>query len=549
MTFNFDSFFGHLAEGYGLRENARAEDKKLADSIRAELLPHQLNVIKDKCRRKAVLCPRRAGKSYTAMSYAFDTALRKMGARVVIVNLTLRNAKDVYWYEMSAFAQKHGIQCKFFQNELRTVLPNTSQILLTSADSRQEIEKLRGGQYDLVIIDECKSYAPHLLHELIYQVVMPALADRSGTVMMIGTPGNIMQGPFFQATYPGFRGEPTKTHPEGKLFSRDFVKPEKYWVDHPKDFNFWSRHHWSTQDNTKMPQIWLDFLEQKEAAGWADDEPIWRREALGEWINTDSAFVYAYANLYSTDPNWVSWTPDYQTGNKFGLAKDTEWRYLLGIDWGFEDAFAMVVCAYNPHDGKLYHVWDKQETHLDAYELMDEVELAVARFGHFDAVVAEYASGGKHIIEALNKKHGWNIKLAEKQHKYEFIELLNADFRAGRMLIQAGTDLAFQLSTLQFDLSKGTKEQLARAGKLREAPSLPNDLCDALLYLWRFSYHYYADLRPSVFAPGTNEWWKETERKAMAAMVKQRAAALAEPEWKKWSANGDPLREYLSGYN
>ena len=26
LTFNFDSFFGHMAESYGLRENARAED-------------------------------------------------------------------------------------------------------------------------------------------------------------------------------------------------------------------------------------------------------------------------------------------------------------------------------------------------------------------------------------------------------------------------------------------------------------------------------------------------------------------------------------------
>lgn len=549
MVASLDSFFGHLAEGYGLRENAREADRALADSIRAELLPHQLSVITDKCRRKAVLCPRRAGKSYTAMSYAFDMALRKVGARIVIVNLTLRNAKDVYWYEMSIFANKHGVQCRFYQNELRTVLPNSSQILLTSADSRAEIEKLRGGQYDLVIIDECKSYAAHLLNELIYEIVNPALADRNGTVMMIGTPGNIMRGPFFQATYPGWRGAPNKNHPDGKLFSRDYNSPEAYWRDHPGDKTYWSRHYWSTKDNTKQPQIWEKFLEDKAVAGWGDDEPIWRREALGEWINTDDAFVYAYAGLCSTDPALVHWVPDYIKGNKFGLENGVEWRYLLGIDWGFEDAFAMVVVAYNQYDGKLYHVWDKKESHLDAYEVMDEVDLAVARFGHFDAVVAEYATGGKTIIEALNKRHGMNIKLAEKNQKWDYIELLNADFRAGRLLIQHGSDLAFELSTLQFDLSKGTKEQLARAGKLREAPTLPNDLCDALLYIWRFSYHYYADLRPTVFAKGTLDWFKDNERKAMTKATKDRASELAAPEWKKWSSNKDPLADYLNGIN
>jgi len=549
LEFNFDSFLGHMAEGYGLRDNARAEDKKLADSIRGDLLPHQLAVVTDPCRNKAVLCPRQAGKSYTAMSYAFDTALRIVGAKVVIVNLSLRNAKDVYWYEMAIFASKHGVQCKFFQNELRTVLPNGSQILLTSADSRAEIEKLRGSQFNLAIIDECKSYSPPLLKELIYEVLKPALAKRKGTLLMIGTPGNILQGPFFETTYPGFRTAPTKKHPEGKLVSRDFNKPEAYWADNPKDRTFWSRHYWSTEANSRQPQIWLDFLEQKEINGWADDEPIWRREALGEWIATSDAFVYAYANLASTDPGKVQWVPDFKNGNKWGLAKDVEWRYLLGIDFGYEDAFAMVVCAYNVYDKKLYHVWDYKESHLDVYQVIGCIESAIARFGQFDTIVAEYSTGGKNIIEALNKKHGLSIKCAEKQHKFDFIEQVNADFRAGWILIQPKSDLAFELETLQLDLSKGTKEQLARAGKLREAPSLPNDLCDAFLYLWRYSYHYFAEQRPSVFEPGTAGWFLEQEKKAMLDAIRRRAEERTRPEWHKWTANRDPFKEIAFGHN
>lgn len=538
-----------MADGYGLRDSSRAEDRKLADTIRAELLPHQLNVIEDRSRNKAVLCPRRAGKSYTAMAYAFDTCLRKVNARVVIVNLTLRNAKDVYWYEMNAFANKFGITCRFYQNELRTVLPNGSQILLTSADSRQEIEKLRGGQYDLVIIDECKSYAAHLLHELIYEVVKPALADRSGTIMMIGTPGNIMKGPFFEATYPGYVSEQelAKAKKSGKTpkpVSRDFTNPEPYWIEHPKDYRFWSRHHWSTRENTKKPQIWDDFVKTKADAGWSDDEPIWRREALGEWINTGDAFVYAYANLVSTDFDRVTWIPDYEKGNQHGLATDVEWRYLLGLDLGYEDAYAMVVVAYNPYDGKLYHVWDYKESHLDVYEVVDTIEKAIDRFGRFDAIVADCGALGKMIIETINRRHGLNIKKAEKTEKLDHQELLNADFRAGRMLIQPGSDLAIELSQLQFDLSKGTKEQLARAGKLKEAPNLPNDLCDALLYIWRYSYHYYSETRPSLVQPGTAEWYQERESRAMANAVAARNALALRPAWAEWSANKDPLKDF-----
>lgn len=531
-----------MAETYGLRDNARAEDRKLADGIRGGLLPHQVNVITDKCRWKSVLCPRRAGKSHTAMSYAFDTALRKVGARIIIVNLTLSNAKDVYWYTMAAFADKHGVKCKFYQNELRIITTNGSHIKLTSADSRQEIEKLRGGQYDLVIIDEAKSYAPHLLHELLYQIVMPALSDRTGTVMMIGTPGNIMQGPFFETTYPGY----CKLLKNGKdkPVSRDYYKPEQFWLDHPKDRTFWSRHHWTTADNTAMPQIWADFLMQKENAGWADDEPIWRREALGEWVNSEDAFVYAYANLASTAPGTVHWQPDYVDGDKFGLAKGVEWRFLLGLDLGYEDKYAMVVCAYNPHDGVLYHVWEHHEAHLDVYEVVQSIERAIDRFGQFDAIVADTGGLGKMIVETINKRHGLNIKRAEKTEKVDHIELINADFRTGRVRVLRESDLAIQLSTLQFDLSKGSKEQLARSGKLREAPSLPNDLCDAFLYVWRWSYHYWADTRPTRVQPGTPEWQRVVELEAMKAMVAGRTAQAKQPEWAKWGANADPLKDF-----
>jgi hypothetical protein len=537
LSSGFDNaVFGHLAESYGLRDNARAEDKKIADSIRSSLLPHQLNVITDKCRWKAVLCPRRAGKSYTALSYAFDTCLRKANARVIVVCLTLVNAKDTYWYEIPAWAEKHGIKFRAFQNELRIILPNGSQIKFVSGDSRQEIEKLRGAQYDLVIIDEAKSYAVALLNELIYEIVRPALSDRTGTLMMIGTPGNIMQGPFFETTYPGFCNE------KGKLVSRDFSAPEQYWVDHPKDRTFWSRHHWTTKDNTAQPQIWVDFLLAKENAGWADDEPRWRREMLGEWINTEDAFVYAYAHLSSTQPGLVNYTPDYVNGNKFGLAKGADWRYLLGLDLGYEDAFAMVVVAYNPHDGVLYHVWDHHEGHLDIYSVVTLIEAQVERFGQFDAIVADTGGLGKMIVETINQRHGLNIKRAEKTEKFDHIELLNADFRAGRLKVTQRSDLADQLSTLQFDLGKGSKDQLARTGKLREAQSMANDLCDAFLYVWRYSYHYWAEQRPSMAQPGTPEWARIVELEAMKHLAVERTAKANRPDWATWSSGIDPLK-------
>src|SRR5688572_28503855 len=277
-----DMFFSGLAADQGNLAATRADDVVIADAIRGSLSPKQLNLLADKCRYKAALRPRRAGKSYVAMSYGFDVCLRKPGARVVIVTLTLKHAKNVYWFDMATFAHKFGVQgAKFFQNELRIIFRNSSQLWLIVTESRAEIEKLRGGKYDLIVIDECKSYSAYILRELIIEVVEPALVDRRGTILLIGTPGNIMKGPFFETTYPGYSVEGRdKKH---KLISRDFYEPEPFWTEHPGRRYYWSRHHWTVQDNTAMPHLWEEDLAIKERNGWSDDEPIWRREYLAEW--------------------------------------------------------------------------------------------------------------------------------------------------------------------------------------------------------------------------------------------------------------------------
>lgn len=538
-----DMFFSGLAADQGALENTRGEDRAIADSIRASLNPVQLNLLEDPCRRKSALCPRRSGKSHAAMSYAFDTCLRKVGARVVVVTLTLKHAKNVYWFDMQKFANRFGVQgAKFYQNELRIIFRNSSQLWLIGAESRAEIEKLRGGQYDLVIIDECKSYPPAILHELVFEVVMQALADRRGTVLMIGTPGNITKGSiFFETTYPGysFVGKDKKEH----LISRDFYAPEPYWTGRRP--LYWSRHHWTVQDNLALDHLWDEMLEMKALNHWADDEPIWRREALGEWVNSVGAFVYAYANMAGTaEAEEALWRPNFLLGNKFGLMpRDAEWRYLLGIDLGFDDHFAMVVGAYNPTDGVLYHVWEYHEPRLDVYDAVSRIDEAIERFGGFDAIVADTGGLGKMIVETLNKRHGYAIKPAEKTQKFDHIELLNADIRSGRTKIMPDSDLAMQMAMLQYDLSKGAKEDLARVGRLREHPGMPNDLCDAFLYMWRYSFHYWQDARPSFAPVGSAEWQRDIEKRAMELMVQQRSAEAQNQIIAGW-VNIDPLREY-----
>jgi hypothetical protein len=541
-----DMFFGGLAADQGLLDSTRADDRAIADSIRASLNPVQLALLEDPARRKSALCPRRSGKSHAAMSYAFDTCLRKVGARVVVVTLTLKHAKNVYWFDMQKFANRFGVQgAKFYQNELRIIFRNSSQLWLIGAESRAEIEKLRGGQYDLIIVDECKSYHPGILLELYEEVSWPALTDRRGTFLMIGTPGNIMKGLFFETTYPGYTVE--NKDKTTRMIARDFNDPEPFWRDRPKNMRFWSRHHWTVEDNKAMDHLWDEMLEMKAFNHWSDDEPIWRREALGEWVNSVGSFVYAYASMLGTgEMTAAHWSPDFVAGNRFGLMpKEAEWRYLLGIDLGFDDHLALVVGAYNPADGVLYHVWEYHEPHLDVFDAVQRIDEAIERFGGFDTIVADTGGLGKMIIETLNKRYGYAIKPAEKTQKFDHIELLNADIRSGRAKIMPRSDLANQMAMLQYDLSKGAKEDLARNGRLKEHPGFPNDLCDAFLYLWRFSYHHYQDTRMTLAPVGSIEWQRDLERRAMDQLVRERTAGISSQVMAGWN-NIDPLKDYYA---
>ena len=93
----YDVFFNWLSEQYGMSDDVSGDNKRIVDALRSTLFQKQRNVLDDPSRWKSVLTPRRAGKSYMAMVYAHVVALSKKGAKVIIVNLTLKSGKNVFW--------------------------------------------------------------------------------------------------------------------------------------------------------------------------------------------------------------------------------------------------------------------------------------------------------------------------------------------------------------------------------------------------------------------------------------------------------------------
>ena len=125
---------------------------------------------------------RRAGKTVASIMDVVDAALRcKLpDPRFAYIAPYYAQAKDVAWGYLKRFVSPiPGVTVN--ESELRVDLPNGGRIRLYGADN---YDRLRGIYLDGVVLDEFADMDPRAWSE----VIRPALADRKGWALFIGTP-------------------------------------------------------------------------------------------------------------------------------------------------------------------------------------------------------------------------------------------------------------------------------------------------------------------------------------------------------------------------
>jgi hypothetical protein len=126
-----------------------------------------------------MICHRRAGKTVASLMDLLDAALNKPNGRYCYIAPLRNQAKTVAWDYLTAFARP--VQAKPpNQAELHVDLIKVSRITLFSADNP---DALRGPFFDGAVLDEYADIAPSLFK----QIVRPALADRGGFAIILGT--------------------------------------------------------------------------------------------------------------------------------------------------------------------------------------------------------------------------------------------------------------------------------------------------------------------------------------------------------------------------
>lgn len=132
-----------------------------------------------------LLIHRRAGKTVLAILKLIDAALRFKDHRGSFAYIApeLKQAKAAAWNYLKDYATKvPGTDVN--ESETWVQFPNKARIRLFGADNPNN---LRGLYFDGVVIDEVAQAKP----ELWDSVLIPALADRRGWAIFIGTPGGV----------------------------------------------------------------------------------------------------------------------------------------------------------------------------------------------------------------------------------------------------------------------------------------------------------------------------------------------------------------------
>lgn len=436
---------------------------------------------------RVVLCTRRSGKSFGAGLALLRAAFARPGVSCLYVALTRASAKRILWKDvLKTIDRDQQLGCRFNESELSVTMPNGSVVYLLGADADEgEKEKMLGQKFASVVVDEAASFTIDL-HELVFGILKPAVADYRGQISLIGTPGNVKRGLFFELTEGQDPGDPGRWSRLG-----------------------WSGHRWSARDNPHMADKWAAEVAELTAANPRIVEtPLFRQHYLGQWVVDDDARVYRF------DPSRNGYRGELPVVPGRG-----RWHYVVGLDLGFADSTAWVVAAYHDNDRRLHIVEALKADGLDVTDVAQRTRALLARYD-VDRVVVDGAN--KQAVEELRRRHDLPMTAADKTGKADFVELMNGDFILGNVRVE------LDAAAILVDEWAGLVWDQRVQGRRVEHPACPNHAADAALYAWRHCYAYTAEIaaRPRP-PPGSPE---------LAALEQAELEQLALDAWEQREA-------------
>lgn len=457
----------------------------------------QTRFLRDRSPLKVVLCTRRSGKSYAAGLELFSAAYAKPYVSCLYVALTRASAKRIMWKDvLKTIDREKKLGCRYNETDLSVTLPNGSVIYLLGLDAGEtEKEKALGQKFASVVIDEAASYSIDL-NELVYGILKPAVADYRGQISMIGTPGNIKRGLYFDLTEGQDPAEPGQWEKMG-----------------------WSGHRWSAKDNPHMRDKWAAEIEDLvQGNPRIQETPLFKQHYLGQWVIDDDARVYKFDKTRNTFRGELPKVSSYG-----------RWHYIVGLDLGFNDATAWTIAAYHDYSKDLFIIESWKAVGQDITDTAEKTRQILNRY-EIDQVIVDGAN--KQAVEEMRRRHNLPLTIAQKSSKADFIGIMNGDMICGNIKIhpESCSELIEEYEGLVWD----TRIPDRRV----EHPACPNHCADATLYAWRYCYNYMSSDIPLVPKPGSNEAYlleaKRMEQEELDRLQQQQEQNRIDAEFAEW---------------
>lgn len=434
--------------------------------------PQQTGFIEDPYKRKALWCTRRAAKSYTAGLALADTVERYHEVNCLYLGLTKDSALGIIWKDiLLKIMRDHELDWHPRESKRDITSSKSSTIYISGADADDdEMQKLLGKKYKLIIIDEAQAYSVDL-RTLIYGILGPTTIDQGGTICMMGTAGNLTQGLFFDVT--------NGKEPGWKLFQ------------------------WTAHDNPYVAKQW-----QEELNAIDRERPDFKKTALykqwylNQWVIDEDAKVYKFNETRDRVDS---------------LPRDvSDWHYILGVDLAHSpDSTSFVVSCYHESTPVLYFKYAEKKQKMDITDVALFVKELEKKY-KFDVKIVDGAN--KQAVAELNNRHGIGLIPADKTGKSDFIKIMNDEFIQGKIKLLPETEpLQTEYKALIWVTDANQKVIEPR----KENPILPNDCCDAALYNWRYCYQYLWQNIPLPPNPNDQSCWEPAHITKLEDQVKQ----------------------------
>jgi len=424
-----------------IREFVRRQRLKNPVDVQSEVLrlafKKQENYIEDRlsARFRSMKCTRRAGKTNADVLENFLLADIYPESRLVYGGLTLESAVEIAWDTYLEFAEVLKIKLKTRQGKFM-IWPNGTKLRYFGLDSSQkEMRKILGQKLRKASIDEAGSITVDM-KKVVYQMIMPALADLrpNSWLTLLGTCENI----------------------PNTFFEKVTENKEKTVA--------WSNHAWTAYDNPHMHRQWTDEINELKATNPKVVEASWfKTHYLNQWCTDDELRIINF-----NDDNILDELPE-----------GVEWRFILGVDIGYNDANAFTVVAFSYDSPNVYFVENFKKAEIDLTDVANIIKHLMVRY---DFLKIKIDGANKQGVEEIKKRHGLNLESAEKSDKATYLRLLKDDL---------ATNSAFLVDKETKPLQEEWQAlQWVDEMKEKEDPRCQNHSSDSALYAWREARHY-----------------------------------------------------------